>query len=124
MLTRGSLHPTAYGLLLANKLALGLDVKCEDEQEHDQERREPMRWVCCWDYITSQPRRFQCLRCCPRETGFCRPCDDKGALGFSILIDGIAADTESGLQRRSSVTAERGGERAGSLRCRDEGLDC
>lgn len=34
MLTRDSLHPTAYGLLLANKLGLRpSDVKCEDEKD-------------------------------------------------------------------------------------------
>jgi len=34
MLTRESLHPTAYGLLLANKLGLRpSDVKCDDEKE-------------------------------------------------------------------------------------------
>ncbi|KAJ7984149.1 hypothetical protein DPEC_G00364330 [Dallia pectoralis] len=53
MLTRGSLHPTAYGLLLANKLGLRpSDVKCEDEQEHDQERREPMSGL----LLTTSPR--------------------------------------------------------------------
>lgn len=35
MLTRDSLHPTAYGLLLANKLGLRpSDVKCEDEKDN------------------------------------------------------------------------------------------
>lgn len=39
MLTRDSLHPTAYGLLLANKLGLRpSDVKCEDEKEQEQEQ--------------------------------------------------------------------------------------
>lgn len=37
MLTRDSLHPTAYGLLLANKLGLRpSDVKCENEKEQEQ----------------------------------------------------------------------------------------
>ena len=37
MLTRESLHPSAYGLLLANKLGLRpSDVRCEGEREWDQ----------------------------------------------------------------------------------------
>lgn len=57
MLTWDSLHPTAYGLLLANKLGLRpSDVKCEDEKEQEQGAIATESTVDALSYISEQPR--------------------------------------------------------------------